>query len=283
MQQVQDLNINKKLSLLEHIPSKLYRVFYELDAFLAYRGIFFTNRFRRVASFANCHEERVGVLIGNGPSVRLDDLENLRGCVTFVCNRFYLAYSSTSFRPSYLVSSDPQMIRDFGEEMVAKAEAPVWFIDGERPAFAGNWLHIRLREARGVRLRRNVMSRVFPSGATLISALQIGYFMGIRRFALYGVDHSFAFQSIDRTSDDPRTAIGDGNHFIPGYRSGRSWCPPRSALIEKGFKECAKQLEAQGGFLVNATRGGMLDVLPRVQFDEFHRETCPCETAESGT
>ena len=261
------LDINRRLSLWEHIPSKINRAFYEVDAALAYRGIFITSRFKKLTAYKNIHQGTLGVLIGNGPSVRIQDLESLKGFTTFTCNRFYLAYPQTSFRPSYLISSDPQMILDFGNEMISKAEVPVWFIDNNKPSCIGECLYIRLREANRVRLRKNVMARIFPSGATLISALQIGYFMGIRKFALYGVDHSFTFRHVSQVPGDPRTATGDGNHFIPGYRSSRSWCPPRKELIEKGFVECAEQLRKEGGFLVNCTRGGKLDVLPRVELD----------------
>src|ERR1700677_2831169 len=80
---------------------------------------------RRLRRLANCHQGRVGFLIGNGPSVQTEDLERLRGQVTFCCNRFYLAYPKTSFRPTYTVSADPQMIDDFGAEIVSQSAGQV--------------------------------------------------------------------------------------------------------------------------------------------------------------
>lgn len=199
----------------------------------------------------------------------MEDLERLKDQVTFCCNRFHLAYSKTSLRPTYTLSADRQMITDFGQEIVDKAGGTVFFVNLTRPEINGDFIWIRLRNESLSLGDSNVFNYVIPGGATLIAAVQIGFFMGIRNFVLYGVDHSFKFTKDDNAKDIYQTAKGEGNHFIPNYRAGKNWCPPSTEAIEKNFAISRTDLEKMGGSIVNATRGGHLEVLPRMDFDEI--------------
>ena len=113
---------------------------------------------------------------------------------------------------------------------------------------------------------------IMPGGGTLIAAAQIGYFMGINRFILYGVDHDFRFQTRQAGRGDSCTAYGEGNHFIEDYRSGQPWIPPLTDYIEESFVICDQFLRSRGGWLKNATRGGKLNILERVNFDAAGRD-----------
>gem|GEM_PF-3940544 len=68
------------------------------------------NNFNQLVSLKNSQIGKIGFLIGNGPSVRIEDLEHLSDAYTFGCNRLYLAYNQMKFRPTYLMSSDKQSI-----------------------------------------------------------------------------------------------------------------------------------------------------------------------------
>lgn len=258
-----------QLPLHRRLAGKVRRLGFLADAALAFRGVFLTPRFREVMAYRDRYRGRIGFLIGNGPSVRIEDLEQMGNGVTFCCNRFYLAYERMKFRPTFLCSCDPQMILDFGQEMIDRGESTVWFVNGEPVQRNGSYLWLRSKERPRVNLRRNVLYEVSPGGATLIAAAQIGYFMGIRHFVLYGVDHTFKFQTTTAKNGDPRSAIGEGNHFIAGYRSGRPWVPPAQRQIEEGWQSMEAQLRREGGWMVNATRGGALEVLPRRSLEEI--------------
>jgi hypothetical protein len=237
----------------------------------AEHGIALTKDHRTLVRLRNKHVGKRAFLLGNGPSVRLQDLDRLQTEVTFSCNRFHLAYPQTRLRPSYTLSADRQTIEDFGQEIVANSAGVVFMAHPTRPHFAGNFIWLRsgvTRYEKSSPFTPNVYNYVYSFGATLIVALQIGYFMGIREFILYGVDHSYNFQPTGNP-DVYRSAEGEGNHFIPNYRSGRPWCPPYTVGIEKGFSAWGEKLRQEGGCLVNATHGGALNVLPRVQFEEL--------------
>jgi hypothetical protein len=127
---------------------------------------------------------------------------------------------------------------------------------------------------------KDASRRVSPGGSSLFVAMQIAYYLGIRNFYVYGADFSFRFTPVPGATGF-RTASGDGNHFIKNYRSGRPWCPPALQNILSSFLSARMLMEADGGFIKNATRGGELDVFERMDFDEAVQDTREREAREA--
>ncbi len=268
-------------------PLKLFRsalrrvrsLGFQGGATLSALGLPLTRDQRLLRQAKNSYVGRIGFLIGSGPSVRTEDLDALSGRIAFCCNRFFLAYDKTRFRPNCLVSSDRQMIDDFGLEILTRGGCDVWFVDERKPQIPGNFYWVRSDWSRPFRFFRDVRFGAGVGGATLVAATQIGYHLGIRHFFLYGVDHSFKFQKVEDSLAGLKTAQGDGNHFIANYRSGKPWVPPQMELIEEGFHVCDQELRKEGGWIKNATRGGALEVLERVSFEEALRFSDPVASA----
>lgn len=238
-----------------------------IGAIFAEFGIPITNDHKKIRTLENIHKDKIGILIGNGPSVRLADLEALPSdCITFCCNRFYLAYPDTRFRPTYTCASDKQTIADFGQEIVANSEGTCFIASPRHPRLKGQYIWI---QHFGRKFSYSPYRGINPGGATLVCALQLGFFMGIRKFYLYGVDHNYQVMQKVPSTDVFYSAVGEGNHFIKNYRSGKPWCPPASDYIERSFIECDAILRKNAGGLYNATRGGLLNVLERVSFENI--------------
>lgn len=236
---------------------------------LAERGWPLAVNDRTLHALKNIHEGRIGFLIGNGPSVRPEDLDRLTDQITFCCNRFHLAHEMTKMRATYTLSADQTMIDDFGGEIVSQSPGTTILVSNEQLDTAGSFIQLRWddRSREPFRFSERPFHHVWMGGGTLFPAIQVGFFMGIRHFYLYGVDHSFKVE-IDESAADPyRSATGDSNHFIPNYRSGKGWSPPQTDHIERSFQSCDLFMRCRGGWIKNATRGGKLDVLERVDFD----------------
>jgi hypothetical protein len=225
------------------------------------------NNFKQLVALKNSQVGKIGFLIGNGPSVRIDDLEHLSDACTFGCNRLYLAYNQMKFRPTYLMSSDKQAIEDFGQEMVDHSQGNVIFVSDSYPHFQGSYLWTKLATKTPLILPNDITRYVMPGGGTLISAIQVGIYMGIKHFYIYGMDHSFKFENSGVTDDRYRSVKGDNNHFIKNYRGNNFWCPPATKIIEGALLSLNSYLNIHSGWIKNATRGGALDVLDRVDFD----------------
>jgi hypothetical protein len=92
--------------------------------------------------------------------------------------------------------------------------------------------------------------------------------MGIREIYLLGVDFNFS----EPSEKKGRILISEGesNHFHPNYRNpGEIWAEPKLHQQKKAFEEAGKAVEKMGGRVFNATRGGKLEVFPRVNFNEL--------------
>jgi len=239
-----------------------------LGTFTAIHGLPILANERKLAALKGKHLGRVAFLIGNGPSVRIPDLERLEDEVTFCCNRFYLAYEKMAFRPTYTICADRQMIEDFGAEIVARSESVTFLVSERPPGISGDYIWLRFKHSEPMVFSQQIYDHVMTGGGTLIAAMQLGYFMGLTRFLLYGVDHDFEFAKDSQAKANLRSASGDGNHFIENYRSGKPWTPPVTELIEESFQICDRLLRSRGGWVKNATRGGKLEVLERIDFDE---------------
>ena len=68
---------------------------------------------------------------------------------------------------------------------------------------------------------------------------------------------------LESTEDDP-------NHFDPSYfGKGKKWHNPNVREMKIGFGRAAAYVERAGGRLLNATVGGELEQVPRVDFDSL--------------
>ncbi len=221
---------------------------------------------QRLTEMSNRHRGETAWLIGNGPSVRIEDLDALDGRLTFGFNRFHLAHGRTRLRPHYTVTGDPQMIADFGQEIVDESGGAVFVADATPPALKGDHIWVRQMGIFPPLFSLRADRQVSTGGSSVYVALQLGYLMGVRRFFLYGTDLNFTFAPTERADGMP-AAMGEGNHFIEGYRSGRPWLPPALREIMTAFATARRIMELEGGFIRNASRGGALEIFDRQPFE----------------
>jgi len=221
----------------------------------------------RLGQLAGRHAGEAAWLIGNGPSVRTEDLDRLAGRLTFGFNRFYLAHPQTSLRPTYTVVGDQQMIEDFGQSIVDESGGTVLVAHTAPPGLLGDYLWVRQKSLYPPLFSQAADRVVCSGGSTPYVAMQIAYFMGVRKFYFYGADFSFSFVPSGEAGDKFRVAAGDGNHFITNYRAGKPWCPPSFKDIAASFLVARLVMEGEGGFIRNVTRGGLLEMFEREDFD----------------
>ena len=225
----------------------------------------------RLNSWKDKYRGETAWLVGNGPSVRIEDLNQLAGKLTFCFNRFYLAHATTKLRSTFTVTADKQMIQDFGQEMVDQSSGIVFVADEKLPDILGNYIWLRLLTTSLFSM--NPAQIVNPGGSSLFVAMQIAHFMGIRRLFIYGADFKFNFSSSRVAKDKFRSAVGEGNHFIPNYRAGMAWCPPSLKDIAPSFQLARHLFASGGGFIKNATRGGILEIFERTTFEAAVKES----------
>jgi hypothetical protein len=228
------------------------------------KNIYALNSLRNRYSKVDC------IIVGNGPSVEVNDLKLIQNSdkVIFTFNRFYLAYKQLEidfFQPSFIMSIDPQMIRDFGQEIIYnKKNSTVLFGTNNKNTLKGNFITFNIKNRIPFKFQRNPFKRVSTGDSSVVAAIQLAFFMGIRNIYLYGIDHNFEHE--EKNSNG--MVSGGDNHFIKNYRDGKEWHPPVSLNIEKAFEKCDEFLRENNGYLINCSRKTKLKNIERRSIDD---------------
>ncbi len=229
---------------------------------------------RRLDDLRGAHAGRPAVIVGNGPSLRLEDLDAIHrsGMVSFAFNKIYLAYDRTPFRPTYYLVEDFLVAENNAAAINALRGTPKLF-----PDILLRWVEADVDTIlygmtfRGPEFGPPGFSDDpldFQWGATAVySALQWAGYMGCDPVYLVGVDFSFNL-SADPDQQVHVAGAAERNHFLPEYRNpGERWNKPMLAFNRDAFTLARTHAVRRGWRIFNATRGGALEAFPRVGFE----------------
>lgn len=243
-------------------------------------------------------------IIGNGPSLRAEDLEKIKGEFCIGCNHIYKMFEKTSWRPRIYTGVDENLFRDtFNEvsgldielKLCAMLETDKMYpIEGLLPlklTSPGDWIIYQ----RMPKFSDDITKIVYHATTITYINMQIAAFMGFNEVFLLGVDHQFPQQwriSPDVLKNPEKyinsTVIPGGYYkvrgvtqteFYPSNYSGSAYCIEE---VERAYKKARMYFEEHGGRIINVTRGGRLEVFERVNFDKLmNPKVYPVNTAKS--
>lgn len=213
-------------------------------------------------------------IIGNGPSLVPEDLDILTAHneISFAFNRIYHIFDSTSWRPTYYISQDEKMLLGCQKE-VEDLKAELKFIPAELEWYSdikikGSTLfHIENCDFNKKPLfSEDIAKKIYNSRTVVYTAIQIAVYMGFKEIYLIGVDHHFHTSMnskgeivVDKTAKD---------YFSDKYNEDKeNLYIPNTDLSTLAFIAAKEYADAHGIKIYNATRGGKLEVFPRVEFD----------------
>lgn len=226
---------------------------------------------RRIADFYGRHAGQRCFILGNGPSLQVADLPRLRGEVTFGHNKIFLAFDETDWRPTYYNVEDYKVIDQNRDRINALQGFPkllyryhpgTWVRDAWTLEYD---LHLA-PEGRFPLFSDNPFHGLYCGFSVCYSSLQWAYFMGFREVYLLGMDFNFVVPNVNERGEI--VSQGERNHFSDKYRTpGEIWVTPKLEQQAQAFAYGRDWLSARGVRVYNATRGGKLEVFPRVDFD----------------
>ena len=231
---------------------------------------------RALEKLRDIHKGQRAFILGNGPSLTVDDMNLLKDEITFASNRIFLAYEKTDWRPTYYTLADEVVAQnnmdriregELGGQALfnssifkyAKGISGVTFCNPPTEAGESQWDPVL-----GIRAGNSVINL----------GLKIAFFMGIREVYVIGCDHSFQDKSI-RTGEkiagnEVIISQGEQNHFHPDYRkAGETWTVPQVDLIAEDFAVAAERYQQAGGAIYNASRKTELKTWPVVNLDDI--------------
>ena len=228
-----------------------------------------------IKKFKNIHQGETCFVIGNGPSMRYTDLDKIHqlNIKSFACNKIFLAFKDTDWRPDYFFISDSKIIKDVKVEEVGLSYKKMFFPRSEKSTmkkgnFYGGLDHDWFTDSS---FSTDAYKGIYSCGTVTVEMLQFAYYMGFSKVYIIGVDFSYNMKTVDKKSET--FVSGGGNYFIKGYEEKNAVLnlSDEQANIN-GFTASRKAFENDGREIYNATRGGRLEVFVRKDLDEVFKE-----------
>lgn len=220
-------------------------------------------------------------IVATGPSLKISDLCMLQDEITFSCNKIFLAFDETVWRPTVYTILDRLVAKELRED-VDNIDALKIFSSVAKPFMSDKknilWLKDlpspTVNSKRQSRFSTNLNEGVYGGYTVVYTLMQIAYHMGITELYLLGLDFNFirSKDSGQKTSANETILIqkDEKNHFHPQYRQKNAqWTEPRLDIMHDAFA-CAKEaFEKDNRIIYNASRYSALDIYPRVNFDSL--------------
>lgn len=264
---------NRIIPVLKTVPQRLWDLIrFEMVEY----NIYLSENEKKFAHLRNKHVGKRCFILGNGPSLRIEDLDKLKSEITFAANKIYLAFDKTNWRPTYYAVTDGLVAKQNYLEIENLSGFTKFFPSKAKTSWGTpfsdaiyfRYIHYTNRYPKPPGFGLNPLHKIYAGRTVLYAFIQICCFMGIREIYLLGVDFNFS----EPLKKKGRIFISEGesNHFHPNYRNpGEKWAEPKLHFQKKAFEEAGKAVENMDGRVFNATRGGKLEVFPRVNFNEL--------------
>lgn len=216
-------------------------------------------------------------VLGNGPSLTPEDLDKLKGEVTFASNRIYNIFDKTDWRPTYFGMLDEGVAELDGvidginsfecEKKFALQEGYYIFkkFKGDTCLLHG-WYERKYLDMPG--FSSDLKEGVYCIATITYMLIQIARYMGFDEIYLLGLDNRYAYSRL-------RDGTVVRNEGVANYfgEQGIAMPDPSKAVdtweMDIAYEYAEKYSREHGFRIYNATRGGFLETFERVNLDEI--------------
>ncbi len=245
--------------------------------FLREKGIFLNDNYKELLKYQNCHKGERCFLVANGPSLTISDLELIQNEYSIACNKIYYLFGETTWRPNYYCILDEDYIEQYQDEIFSKLDFPIFTND-----VIAKRISTENKKGKKIIYSKQIIYKDFKAWSNLLKytyatkqgtimsyCMAVALYMGFSEIYIIGMDNS---------------STTSGKHFA-GYKEDPSLQKRlKTRVKENGWStnhwkdqtelemnEFKKYADENGVRIFNATRGGELNVFPRVNLDEYFR------------
>lgn len=239
----------------------------------------------RNAVFRDCHKGQRCFVVGNGPSLKKQDISPLANELTLVTNNFYFhSIISDAWQPKYYFLSDPQyfdgyVTLDEFKAMTARIKSATFFVPHHARDFLEQSNALPLERTFYVAAtggtgkeweKRPDLTTVTPGMQTVVQlAIMVAMYMGCSPIYLLGLDHDWLshggnelhFYSEDEAENQPDGHVGEG------YWTYLTLMQAMTTMWEY-YGMLDRVAQSEGIKIINCTRGGFLDVFKRQNYEK---------------
>jgi hypothetical protein len=265
-------NIKKEILKVYNL---LYSVVFFIVNFFSKANIPLTKNNLKILSLKNKYKGKRCFIIGNGPSLKPEDLEKLKGEITFASNKIYKIFPKTTWRPTFYMVVDPIVLGENVQDINLVEAKTKFTLKVYKHLFKADlYFNNNLSKNKRGTFSNNIMESLYSSGTVSYHLLQIVYYMGFSEIYLLGHDYNFK-GAISKTKDLSFLKKGDNSqhYFIQDYIGANEKKPGQAPEeIYHGMEKANLVYENSGRKIFNATRLTYLDVFELRNFDELFGE-----------
>ena len=218
-----------------------------------------------VYGLKNKYEGKRCFIIGNGPSLTLDDLSKLKNEYTFATNKFYQYYKLINWKPTFYLSIDRDVIRNNISDLISIDNGSNFINIAEKRRFPKNHKSHFIFLKGKFRINRhgtyqskvsNELNKYFSFSENVVcNCIEFAFYLGFKEIYLIGVDNNY--------SGNNNYAKEIHNEIKPDFNY------EATLYTYKTLFDYAKKNNI---LLLNATRGGKLDCIPRRTLESVFNE-----------
>lgn len=224
----------------------------------------------QLSKFKDIHIGKRCFIIGTGPSLTIEDLESLKGEITFAPNRIYELQEKTIWRPTFYMCQDHNIIQTFGDK-IKGIESDVSFLPiNYKNDFVGDkYRFFVLKEKnyypKDAEFSKDVAKFIAQGYTVTYGAIQMAIYMGFKEIYLVGIDHNY---NITRDASGRPVRNADSENYSKGMSDYVNMNNlPRIEESTIAYEVAEKVSRKMGVRIYNATRGGMLEAFERINLD----------------
>ena len=232
---------------------------------------------KKLAKFKDKYKGQRCFIIGNGPSLRMEDLDKLheKKEVCFGSHRIYLAFSKTKWRPCFYTIQDTKIMNEYfheTEKLKIKhkfAAYPFKVRQNYRiyKSFLATHMILTPFFPYCPDFSKDLTMGVYEGWTVSYFNIQLAAYMGFKQIYLIGVDHHY---SKVKSSTGSIIVNDVSDSFTDEYvKANENRNLPEIEKSILGYIKAEIFSHYHGFRIYNATRGGKLEVFERINFDNL--------------
>jgi hypothetical protein len=283
-----DIDLNNAVVIIIHHDSGITdKIAWQLvKAGLLWRHSFFTPEtltillhqyeYQRLLKFKDKHKNKRCFIIGNGPSLRVDDLDKIKDEISLAANSIYLIFNKTSWRPSYYAISDKCILNTLHEDIRKEICCPIFYnfndavsIDdfsliNEYYFLTDYGIEYNFNESAKPNFSIDPLIKGGGSDTVTYINLQLAVYMGFNEIYLLGIDNSIP---ISRKMNGEIIVKDVSFHFY--NRENKNYYIGSIDRANAAYQSAKEYADLHGIKIFNATCGGELEIFERVELNSL--------------
>jgi hypothetical protein len=238
---------------------------------------------RKVKKFKDIHRGESCFIIGNGPSLTAEDLNKIKNQVSFSANRINLILEESEWEPYYYTFIDALLAKNFFDDLYKMPKKEMFVVvtdagfNSLKKQFKNRCIFLRSyheHEKSGLpKFSEDLSKKMNTHGTVLYANIQLAVYMGFKNIYLIGVDNNYAINKLKDGKIQVNKELIGKDHFRDRYYESiesSKQVPNNIYAMTQAFISAKHYCDQRGINIFNATRGGKLEVFPRVNLDNLY-------------